>query len=325
MLQMLQSLYPATAMPSTSLFLRRTYATVKAGGVPVVSSGTSSSSTPARTLSARRASAKLNAIAQAKSAALKVKERREEMNNQISKSGVSSGPLRPDVKLDDRRSRLRGVKISKGKGGLLKYKVVGERIYLPNIIFTLVRNHTPPGQPYNPYEATFYVSQNITKTDIRSYLHTIYNVDVTYIRTDNYLVPENFRQRMRKQKVGRVYKKAYKRAVVGLVKPFYYPLAVEDMNGADRWTREQNLNELFKLDFAQKVRDYQMKMGLMDAWDWRPQRIGRIGILKRVYEEREKRERVVRELIKQHTSGASKKTKALVPAPEVKEEVKETP
>ncbi|KAJ2966781.1 hypothetical protein NUW54_g13706 [Trametes sanguinea] len=48
----------------------------------------------------------------------------------------------------------------------------------------MVRNHTPPGQPYNPYEATFRVPQSVTKTDIRSYLLAVYGVQTTYIRTD---------------------------------------------------------------------------------------------------------------------------------------------
>ncbi|EJD07473.1 uncharacterized protein FOMMEDRAFT_42049, partial [Fomitiporia mediterranea MF3/22] len=103
--------------------------------------------------------------------------------------------------------------------------IVGQRIYLPNIIFTLVRNQTPPGKPYNPYEATFYVPQNITKTDIRSYLLAIYGVECTYIRTDNYYVPIKQRHA---ETIGRLQtprgpKRSHKRAVVGLKQPFYYP------------------------------------------------------------------------------------------------------
>ena len=57
--------------------------------------------------------------------------------------------------------------------------LLGERIYLPNVIFRMVRNHTLPGEPYNPFEATFRIPQSITKTDIRSYLLAVYGVECT--------------------------------------------------------------------------------------------------------------------------------------------------
>ncbi|KZT43067.1 hypothetical protein SISSUDRAFT_963123, partial [Sistotremastrum suecicum HHB10207 ss-3] len=98
--------------------------------------------------------------------------------------------------------------------------VVGQRIYLPNIIFRLIRNKTLPGQPYNPYEATFRIPNSVTKNDVRSYLLAMYGVETTYIRTDNYFSPL-YRNYDRTQKTRRQY--TYKRAVVGLVEPFYYP------------------------------------------------------------------------------------------------------
>ncbi|EDR14659.1 uncharacterized protein LACBIDRAFT_163947, partial [Laccaria bicolor S238N-H82] len=96
--------------------------------------------------------------------------------------------------------------------------VLGKRVYLPNIIFKLVRNNTPPGMPYNPYEATFRIPHSVTKTDIRSYLAAVYGVKTTYVRTDNYISPVYRRLGYERKPF-----KTYKRAVVGLVDPFYYP------------------------------------------------------------------------------------------------------
>jgi large subunit ribosomal protein L23 len=125
-----------------------------------------------------------------------------------------------------RRSRVRGFarKVRKSTG-IVDTEAVGRRIYLPNIVLRLVRNHTPPGMPYNPYEATFRIPQSVTKTDLRSLLLAMYGVKTTYIRTDNYISPwyrtvKGWERRPHK---------TYKRAVVGLVDPFYYPHRLEDM------------------------------------------------------------------------------------------------
>ncbi|KAG2011737.1 hypothetical protein CC2G_011822 [Coprinopsis cinerea AmutBmut pab1-1] len=91
--------------------------------------------------------------------------------------------------VNERRSRIRGFKEVEKEDGSKLVKAVGQRVYLPNVIFKLVRNHTPTGEPYNPYEATFRIPKSITKTDIRSYLAAVYGVQTTYIRTDNYYAP----------------------------------------------------------------------------------------------------------------------------------------
>lgn len=59
-------------------------------------------------------------------------------------------------KLNSRRQRIRGTRAVKNEAGEKELQVIGQKIYLPNVVFTLVRNHTPPGQPYNPYEADTY-------------------------------------------------------------------------------------------------------------------------------------------------------------------------
>lgn len=157
--------------------------------------------------------------------------------------------------LNEKRSRLRGIKLVQKKGGHKQTEVVGQRVYLPNVILRMVRNHTPAGKPYNPYEATFRVSQSITKTDIRSYLAAAYGVKTTYIRTANYISPLR-RTRMGLRPVGR--HRTYKRAVVGLVDPFYYPLDMEDMDRVAKKERVAWLEEKFALKALVRWRRYEL-------------------------------------------------------------------
>ena len=154
------------------------------------------------------------------------------------------------------RSRVRGVKASKGKfiAGALESdstrtsaveedegsmvegkkedemgKIIGQRIYLPNIQIRLMRNHTPPGTPYDPHQATFRIPHSMTKTDLRSYLSTLYAFQPTFIRTDNYFAPtKRMPGGMIKTQVGSI--KSYKRAVIGLEEPFHYPDDVDELN-----------------------------------------------------------------------------------------------
>jgi large subunit ribosomal protein L23 len=135
-------------------------------------------------------------------------------------------------------------------------EIVGQRIYLPNVQIRLMRNNTPAGQAYDPTIATFRIPPSMTKTDLRSYLSTVYNLPVTFIRTDLYQPPvirvvggSQVRQS------GSV--KNYKRAVVGLVEPFHYPDDVEELRAkghqagvGEEWaqSREDWLNEKFQKD-----------------------------------------------------------------------------
>ncbi|KAH7885816.1 hypothetical protein F5I97DRAFT_1808409 [Phlebopus sp. FC_14] len=144
-------------------------------------------------------------------------------------------------RLNEKRTRIRGFRVVNAEGEKQK-KVVGQKIYLPNILFRMVRNHTPKGQAYNPYEATFRIPQSITKMDIRSYLWTVYSVKTTYIRTANYISPLR-RTRSGMRPVGAY--RTYKRAVVGLVDPFYYPHDVADMDKKSRKEREEWLDKNF--------------------------------------------------------------------------------
>ena len=196
-----------------------------------------------------------------------------------------------------RRSRIRGFRKVK-REGVKVTEVVGRKVYLPNIVFRLVRNQTPLGQPYNPYEATFRIPQSVTKTDIRSLLLTVYGVKTTYIRTDNYISPLH---RTRAGYERRPYK-TYKRAVVGLVDPFYYPHRLEDMPEKERQERTEWIEKHFSIQHTrnlQKEELLRMTKGQGKA-SWKlnaPFATKRPHILRLVAERREKRESLVAGLV----------------------------
>ncbi|KAL7280320.1 hypothetical protein ACG7TL_005237 [Trametes sanguinea] len=197
-------------------------------------------------------------------------------------------------RLDSRRTRLRGVK-SVPKDGEKDAEVVGQKIYLPNIIFKMVRNHTPPGQPYNPYEATFRVPQSVTKTDIRSYLLAVYGVQTTYIRTDNYVSPL---RKGRGLPTSTIPDRTYKRAVVGLVEPFYYPQAEEDMPRQEREERRKWLQERLlvgKRDVDRQLYFLRVSRSVDGkGWKWRTGHTASRGnILRLIAERRAQREQAI--------------------------------
>nr|GAT45682.1 predicted protein [Mycena chlorophos] len=155
---------------------------------------------------------------------------------------------------DIRIPRIRGMTVAYHQGKPYTVAVEGKKVYLPNIVIRLVRNHTPPGEPYNPWQATFRVPKNLTKTDIRGYLMAVYGVQTTYIRTDNYRaeltrMPEN-------RNVSNHSKPSiatYKRAIVGLVEPFYYPQRLEDMEPARREQREAEIEDKLQIQLSQEL------------------------------------------------------------------------
>ncbi|PIL31180.1 hypothetical protein GSI_05877 [Ganoderma sinense ZZ0214-1] len=203
-------------------------------------------------------------------------------------------------RLDARRSRVRGVRTpvtAEGEAG--EAEVVGQKIFLPNIIFKLVRNHTPAGQPYNPYEATFRVPPSVTKTDVRAYLLAVYGVQTTYIRTDNYVSP--LRRSRFSRALETITDRTYKRAVVGLVEPFYYPLAEEDMGGEERAERRKFLQE--RLLVGRRERDMQAyflrqtKGSDGKGWKWRTGTTASRGnILRLIAERRAERNQAVEDV-----------------------------
>ncbi|KAH9072213.1 mitochondrial ribosomal protein L23 [Lactarius deliciosus] len=213
--------------------------------------------------------------------------------------------LRPDgteptegewlAKLNSRRSRLRGTRDVVTPSGATETQVVGEKVYLPNIIFRLVPNFTPPGKPYNPYEATFRIPQSVTKTDVRAYLAAMYGVQTTYIRTDNYVAP--LRRAWNTSWVrGKSYR-TYKRAVVGLVEPFYYPMMLEDMSNEGRQAREEFLEQEYHVKFREdmvKSQLLRLTKKSSPGWAWRGDFTTRRGtILKKIAEQRALREEFI--------------------------------
>ncbi|KAK0488693.1 mitochondrial ribosomal protein L23 [Armillaria novae-zelandiae] len=191
------------------------------------------------------------------------------------------------------RSRIRGIR-KVTRDGKQEVEIVGQTIYLPNVIFRLVRNNTPPEEPYNPYEATFRIPLSITKTDIRSYLLAVYGVKTTYIRTDIYrpAVPRRGAPQT---------KTAYKRTVVGLVEPFYYPHRMEGMDEQAKEERTKRLEDAFqvaegretqKLMFLKLTRELSTNNKIKN-----PMAMTRAAILARVSERRKLRESTVENTI----------------------------
>lgn len=139
------------------------------------------------------------------------------------------------------RSRVRGVKGSKqaairddgdvdsSTDAEPTMEVLGQSIYLPNIQIRLMRNHTPPGEAYDPNVATFRIPHNMTKPDLRSYLSALYGMTVTFIRTDNYFPAVKRMPGGGQVRVPVGSQKSYKRAIVGLTEPFHYPDDVDEL------------------------------------------------------------------------------------------------
>ncbi len=215
--------------------------------------------------------------------------------------------LRPDgteptegewlAKLNSRRSRLRGTRQVVTPSGAKETQVVGEKVYLPNIIFRLVPNFTPLGKPYNPYEATFRIPQSVTKTDVRSFLAAVYGVQTTYIRTDNYVAPMHRARNGAWVRSGKSYR-TYKRAVVGLVEPFYYPMMLEDMSKEDREARKESLENVYHVQDQKETVKAQFLLLTRKSspgWAWRGDLTTRRGtILKKIAEQRALREQFIR-------------------------------
>ncbi|KIY68341.1 hypothetical protein CYLTODRAFT_443385 [Cylindrobasidium torrendii FP15055 ss-10] len=154
---------------------------------------------------------------------------------------ISPDKLTPTAWLErenGRRQRIRGV---------VGNKVTGTPIFLPTSTFGIIPNYTPPGDEYNPNYATFYVPLNFNKPDIRSYLQAVYGVPVTYIRTAVYMNAAPGKRSNRKVI------KQYKKAVVGLVEPFYFPHTEATMTEEQREAKQALIEEHFQRDAMNKA------------------------------------------------------------------------
>ncbi|KZP01662.1 hypothetical protein CALVIDRAFT_532432 [Calocera viscosa TUFC12733] len=173
--------------------------------------------------------------------------------------GVKYGRKEPSTLLGGDRPKKRNIFTTEealSRSLTLKPKeIVGQRIYLPNFVVRLVRNTTPLGRPYDPYIATFRVPRSLTKMDIKSYLLTVYGVETTFIRTENYVSKIVRNTGGRKMRMSN---RTYKRAIVGLVDAFYYPEAKEDMTAEERAAREQWEEENFNKSYIAQMQKEHM-------------------------------------------------------------------
>ncbi|KAG8992445.1 hypothetical protein FRB94_013929 [Tulasnella sp. JGI-2019a] len=205
-----------------------------------------------------------------------------------------------------RRRRVRGTRTEKASVDPAT-QVVGKTIYLPNMIFKLMRNNTSAGQPYNPFEATFRIPPSVTKNDVRSYLSAVYGVNCTYIRTDNYIAPlkrtrvNGVLYQMKRRFGGNT---TYKRAVVGLEEPFFYPQAQEDMTAKERGEHMDWLEKMFQatsVKNALKTQYVDMATGQIR----KRQDKNRGRILELVMKKRAEKEQSVKKAVKELVSSGS--------------------
>lgn len=100
-------------------------------------------------------------------------------------------------------------------------------------------------EQYNPYIATFRVPPALNKIDIKGYLKAVYNLDTTFVHTSI-----NHKTRFKAQNGAGAWqngksKDNFKRAVVGLTKPFYYPNDPLGMTLEERKSYEERLDADF--------------------------------------------------------------------------------
>lgn len=113
--------------------------------------------------------------------------------------------------------------------------------FLPNMLVRLVRNHTPAGEPYDPWKATFRVSHNVHKHALRSYLLAVYGLRTTWARSSVYRSPVvySFAKKRRTTGSGRTFKKIE----VGLLEPFVFPGLTKEFMRNNMFQQEMALEE----------------------------------------------------------------------------------
>ncbi|KAM0793173.1 hypothetical protein ACM66B_000646 [Microbotryomycetes sp. NB124-2] len=119
------------------------------------------------------------------------------------------------------------------------------KIYLPSVFMRLVRNTDK--YKNDPYTATFRTDLRLSKPDISNYLKNVYGLDVTSLRTMNYL------SKLKRNNIGGGFTRStgtknYKKVLVGLKEPFWYP---------EERSREW-CNEHFERDRMEELRDRKM-------------------------------------------------------------------
>ncbi|POY75347.1 hypothetical protein BMF94_1575 [Rhodotorula taiwanensis] len=119
------------------------------------------------------------------------------------------------------------------------------KVYLPSVFMRLVRNTAEYKD--DPYTATFRTALQLTKPDIANYLKNVYGLEITSIRTMNYL------SALKRNPIGGGKSRSggtknYKKVLVTMKEPFWFP---EEKSRA--W-----LNEHFERDRTEEMRDRKM-------------------------------------------------------------------
>ncbi|RGB36175.1 hypothetical protein C1646_623056 [Rhizophagus diaphanus] len=120
-----------------------------------------------------------------------------------------------------------------------------KKIYLPNIIFRLMRTPSLP-----PNKVAFRIPTNINKLDIKDYLTNIYKLDVVDVRTMVYAAESQINHQR--------YRPSYKKAIVTLGDDFNYPPRPIELKYSDA--------ELFQEDRKSRYRK-------LAGWKSRPIRV----------------------------------------------------
>jgi len=95
----------------------------------------------------------------------------------------------------------------------------------------------------------------------------------------------------------------YKRAVVGLLHPFYYPQAVEDMDAAGRAEREKWIEDEFHVKYLQNSYRQQRMQTIHAQLEGKKVSLmkfpeeGRKKILRKIWERRQEREQTMQTLV----------------------------
>ncbi|KAK4705998.1 large subunit ribosomal protein L23, partial [Phenoliferia sp. Uapishka_3] len=175
-----------------------------------------------------------------------------------SKYLVQDKPERPAVaRISPSSSRIAGRTPSKPRKSISPLKASADgivptqstqgqvKIFLPSVFVRLVRN---TGQhASDPYTATFRTDLRLTKPDISNYLLNIYGLAIDSIRTINYSSP------LKRNPIGGGYSrgggtKSYKKVLVTMKEPFWYP----EERSRD-WC-----NEHFQREAMEEMRDRKM-------------------------------------------------------------------
>lgn len=92
-------------------------------------------------------------------------------------------------------------------------------------------------------------------------------------------------------------RKTYKRAVVGLVDPFYYPQAIEDMAKEEREARTEYLDNTFHIELMKAAQhDAKVRRALNEGVEVRVEDLpvkGRKKVVRKIAEERARKEALV--------------------------------